>query len=432
MDNRMEAANGITSSTAQAQKGKDIETKEPTHQHLINDTIPCLYPKGLDNSIIGAINYTNNLQSPLGSNSFMPLTPTAYPLVPSPIPTDGKSKLQGMEIDSKKPTEDPLPASIQNLSKSHTILPTPPTNEPLTPHHIHSTNQTSIRSTSSHNTINAQDPLTSRIDNNLDPNVDPHSNIKTKYSSLSNISDLKASAKQSLSKDSIQNAKATPQPKQKEQPDKEVRLDEASIPTPTPNPIDIHHQAITTKLCSPILVGMGPNGTCTQHQSPTRREGPHNSNRRPLILGTNCDGRNATRNEQCDATPMDELPATHAREFGPSPVPLEPPCRSPKPFSPHAEPKPPTVSYPCKPSSPNSQLLSCPKPAAISTQHQSSHVLLGQNNTPTFEPNSQCNSSLNSPRTEPNPNSTHDPFESESKCDGRGGRRGRNSNRKNS
>lgn len=99
----------------------------------------------------------------------------------------------------------------------------------LTLHHIHSTNQTSIRSTSSHNTITAQDPLTSRIDKKLASSVDSQPNIKTSYPS--NFSELSVSANQSISKDSRHNAKVTPQPKQKVQPDKEVRLDEASIST---------------------------------------------------------------------------------------------------------------------------------------------------------------------------------------------------------
>ncbi|OIT00831.1 hypothetical protein A4A49_38185 [Nicotiana attenuata] len=436
MDIRLTTANDVILPIAQLQKENNMVPNDYAHLHLINNSTPCLYPKDIDTTNIGVINSNHNSQSPLGNNSHKTSTPIACPLAPSSSLTVEKNKLQGMDIDPKIPTKSSIPSLMHNLGSPHITLPTLPMNEAKITQHIPSTNQTQTRSTSSHNTINAQDPSTPRKDKSLVPHVDPHSNITARSFSPSNNSKPKVSTNQTLKKKSLHDAKVTPQSEQKVQPDKEKRLDEASISTTTPNTNDLHHQANTTGSCPPILAGMGLNGTCTQHQSSTRREGSHNTNRGSLILGPNCDGRNATRFEQCDDTSMVESPAAHAHEYGSPSIPLELPCRLPTPHSPHAQSEPTNVPSPCKLSNPTPQLPFCPNPTTISTQHHYTHDPFAQDNTThhssSVEPNTHSNTTLNPPRIEPNPNNTYNPINSEPECDGKGGRRGRNSNRKNS
>ncbi|OIT30769.1 hypothetical protein A4A49_57790, partial [Nicotiana attenuata] len=407
--------------TAQNQKVDNIVPKDSRHQHHNENPFSCLYPKDLATTNLETINSPHNSHNPLDNNSHKIKAYNDSPLVPATVPSIDKNKTQSMDLDPKIPTKSQSPSLMQNLGSPQTTPSNLPMRASKLIQQIPSTNQPHSISTSSHNTINVQDILTPRMDKTLGAHIDPYTVTTDINNYLPNSRDSNFTTDSNLSKNKIHDAKATFQPQHEVPKAKEKCLDEATNPTTTPNTPDFHYKTNTTGPCPPILAGMGPHGTCSQRKSSTRKEGPNNPNRRPFIPSSDCDGRDATKLEQRHDPSMVEPPTAHANEHGSPPLSMEFLCMEPTVHVQHAQSKHSHVPVPCNPSNHTSHHPNYPSPAILPTQQQHPHNSTAQNNT-----------TLNPSSMEPNTNDISNPKKSKPKCDGRGGRRGRNSNRKNS
>ncbi|OIS96912.1 hypothetical protein A4A49_60555, partial [Nicotiana attenuata] len=420
LDNSKKGGNGTITPITQQQKVMSIVPGNLTNPNLTKNSFSCLYPKDIVTNSIEDTSSPHNSQNPLGNNSHITSTPTSYPLDAYSGPTAHHSPSQAMDLDLKRPTKSSTPSLMHNLGSTQSLAPILPMKDTNLTQQIPSTNQTQPLSNSSQTIINVQDTLNPRKDKSLVPQNVPHTPLLDQYQTDRFTEELKAKTSHNLSKNNLNNAKTSPQPKQETPKAKEECMDKTTNPSTTPNTTHLHHKANSTEPYPPIMVGMGPHGSCTKHKSPARREGSHNTNRGSLILGSNCDGRNANWHEQCDDETMVESPTAHAHEYGPPPLTLELPCSTPTPHT-HAPPKPTHLPSPCKPSNLIPLHGCCPNTATITAQQQH-----------TLNPTAQDITPLHPSNIEPNSNTISNPTKPDFERDGRGGRRGRNANGKNS